>query len=254
MKYLALATLFFCALQLPGYGQLRNISPAPASAGLKAFFDQPTVVLPRLYRAAIAHSAEVSRLDATYEVAQADVKLTKKRILNVFGINSSYNYGTLPYFANADGSAPIYQINPFNLGARAQYSAGVNISAPIDVLASRKTSIRRQELIAEQVVAQRHAVEQQIQQLVIQQYEALSLARTMMLHNQEALQTANLSKQIADKRFQQGELQIDEQMTASEFQSKAVLAYEESRNRYQTAELLLENLIGASITSISLAP
>lgn len=254
MKQYALLFALLLSLCRPGYGQGSKGSALPPTAALRGFFDQPAVVLPRLYRAAIAHSGDINRYDAAYEVAQADVKLAKKRILNVFGLNSSYNYGTLPYFASAEGATPIYQINPFSLGARAQYSVGVGIVAPLDVLASRKTTIHRQELVAEQVVGQRHALEQQLQQYVIEQYQAMSLARTMMLHYQEALQTAGISRQITDKRFQQGELQLDEQLAATEAQGKVLLAYEETRARYLTAELLLENLIGAPITTISLAP
>lgn len=254
MKRCTLLFSLLLLVGLPGYGQARKGSALPPSAALKGFFDQPAVVLPRLYRAAIAHSGDISRYDAAYEVAQADVKLAKKRILNLIGVNSSYNYGTLPYFASAEGSTPIYQVNPFTLGARAQYSVGVGVVAPLDVLASRKITIHRQELVAEQVVGQRHALEQQLQQAVIQQYEAMSLARTMMLYYQEALQTANISRQITDKRFQQGELQIDEQLAATEAQGKVLLAYEEVRSRYLTAELLLESLIGASVTTIPLTP
>ncbi|RZK27331.1 MAG: hypothetical protein EOO63_13700 [Hymenobacter sp.] len=258
MKIVGLFGLLLIGTTTPGWSQSRAQvgTEAPNTAGLQVFFSAPSIILPRLYAAAIAHSSEIKRLDVGYDIAQTDVKLARKRVLNSFGFNSSYNYGTLPYFANSDPNnpvTPIYQINPFSLGARAQYSAGVNMAIPIDVLASRRTAIHRQELLVDQTVAQRHTFEDALRQQVITQYQALALARTLMMHYQEALQSASISRQIADKRFQQGELQIDEQMMASDFYGKALLAYEEARNRYQTAELLLENLIGVPITSISLA-
>ena len=91
----------------------------PADNLLQTFFGAPEVVLPKLYEAAIAHSGEIARVDASRNVAEADVKLARKRLLNMLAISGSYNYGTLPYFATAETTTPIYQVNPFNIGARA---------------------------------------------------------------------------------------------------------------------------------------
>ena len=67
------------------------------------------------------------------------------------------------------------------------------------------------------------------------------------------MQSASVNKQIADRRFKQGEIQVDDQMAAMDFYGKAQLAYEEARNHYQTAQLLLEDIIGIPITSLTLA-
>lgn len=247
---------------LPGRAQVTEGAPtsAPAvsrpsspSQNLHTFFSSPELVLPKLYEAAIAHSGDIARLDATRGVAEADVKLAKKRLLNMLAVTGSYTYGTLPYFATAETSAsPVYQANPFNLGARAQFSTGVGLALPLDLLASRRTTIARQEYVVDQVLAQRSSQEAAIRQVVITQYQALALARATQQNAQDALQSANVSKQIADRRFKQGEIQVDDQMAAMAFYSKAQLAYEEARNRYQTAQLLLEDLIGMPITSNSL--
>ena len=225
---------------------------APTGEGaLQAFFSSPETVLPKLYAAAIAHSGEIERIDATKDIAAQDVKLAKKRLLSVLSFGSSYNYGTLPYFASADAT-PVYQFNPFSFGARAQYSAGLNASVPLELVLTRNITIRRQELVMSQAVAQRKTQEMTIHQLVIQQYQALRLARTMLLNYQDALQSANINKKIADKRFKEGEIQVDEQMAALDLYSRALLAQEDARNRYQTAQLLLEDLLGTTINNIML--
>jgi len=236
-------------------------TPVAAGGLLQNFFGAPEVVLPKLYEAAIAHSGEIARLDATRGVAEADVKLAKKRLLNMLALTGGYSYGTLPYFAtaqtttgpNAEPVAPVYQPNPFNLGARAQFSVGAGFVVPIDLLASRHTTIDRQQYVVSQATAQRQTQEAAIRQVVIVQYQALALARATQQNAQEALQSANVNKQIADRRFKQAEIQVDEQMAAQDFYGKAQLAHEEARNRYQTAQLLLEDLIGMPISSISLA-
>jgi outer membrane protein TolC len=226
----------------------------PTDNRLQTFFGAPEVVLPKLYEAAIAHSGEIARVDASRNVAEADVKLARKRLLNMLALTGSYTYGTLPYFATAETSAaPVYQVNPFNLGARAQFSTGVNLVLPLDLLATRRTTVARQQYIVDQAVAQRQTQEAAIRQMVIVQYQTLALARATQQNAQEALQSANVNKQIADRRFKQGEIQVDDQMTALDFYGKAQLAYAEARNRYQTAQLLLEDIIGMPITSISIA-
>ncbi|MGI4873810.1 MAG: TolC family protein [Janthinobacterium lividum] len=263
-KYLTpLATaLLVAGATLPGWGQ-----DAPASAAasalaataknnLQVFFSSPEIVLPNLYTAAIAHSADITRLEAATGVAEADVKLASKRILNALALTGSYNYGTLPYFATAESAtgatSPIYQVNPFNLGARAQFSTGINLVLPLDALVSRRTTLDRQQLVVDQTVAQRRSQEVTIRQQVITQYQTLNLTRITQQNAWDMLQSAGINRQIADRRFKQGEIQVDEQMMSMDFYGRAQLTYEEAHNRYQTAQLLLEEMIGLPITANAL--
>ncbi len=264
MKAILFALLPLGAV-LPGRAQVAyteaqampTAQATPPDNNLRLFFSAPELVLPKLYEAAIVHSGEISRLDASRSVAESDVKLARKRLLNMLALTGSYSYGTLPYFATAETTAgpvsPVYQANPFNLGARAQFSVGAGLVLPIDLLATRRTTIDRQNAVVDQAVAQRRTQEAAIRQMVIVQYQALALARATQQNAQDALQSANVSKQIADRRFKQGEIQVDDQMAAMDYYSKAQLGYEEARNKYQTAQLLLEDIIGMPITSISIA-
>lgn len=250
MKKLLLLALLLSACS--AWGQATGTN-AHNEATLQAFFTSPETVLPRLYEAAIAHSGDIERLEATREMAGVDVKLAKKRTLNMLALTTSYTYGTLPYFATAESSNnPVWQPNPFVLGARAQYSAGLNVVAPFDLLFGRRAAIQRQELVVNQVVGQRKAKESEIRQLVILQYQQLVLAKAMLQHYQDALQSAGVSKKIADKRFKEGEIQVDDQMTAMDLYNKAVMAQEEAQNKYQTSQLLLEDMIGMPISNLML--
>ena len=248
MKQLAFLLLLCPAC--PSSGQ-NILAPTGAGAGAAAFFTAPEVVLPRLYEAAIKHSAEIERLEAGKQLANEDVKLARKKMLNMFSVASSYNYGTLPYFATADASTrPAYVVNPFSQGARAVYSAGVNVVAPLDVLFGRRSTVHRQELILNQAEAERKNAENKIREVVITQYQTLMLARTVMQHYQDALQSAGLNKKIADKKFKEGEIKVDEQIMAIDYYNKAVLAEAEAKSKYQTAVLLMENLIGMPINTL----
>ena len=244
--------LFLGLLGSPAWAQT---APAKSGSDAATFFTAPDKVLPRLFEAAIQHSAEVARLEAGKGVANEDLKLSRKRLWNMVALTSSYNYGSLPYFATADASGtyqPAFVVNPFSQGARAVYSAGVNVAVPLDVLAGRRSTVHRQELIVTQAEAERNAAEMKIRADVIAQYQALTLARTTVQHYTDALQSASINKKIADKKFKEGEIQVDEQITAIDFYNRAVLAEAEARSKYQTAVLLMENLIGMPIKTLTL--
>lgn len=244
---------FFLGLaSVPGWGQA---VPARKPADAATFFSAPEQVLPRLFDAALQHSADIARLEAGKGVANEDLTLSRKRLLNMVSLTSSYNYGSLPYFATADINGtvqPAFVTNPFSQGARAVYSAGVNLAVPLDVLAGRRSTVHRQELIVTQAEAERDAAAMKVRAEVIAQYQALTLARTVMQHYQDALQSAAINKKIADKKFKEGEIQVDEQIVAIDFYNKAVLAEAEAKSKYQTAVLLLENLIGTPINTLML--
>ena len=242
--------LFVVLLLAVGPGLARaqeGNAPAQNESRVALFFSAPEVVLPRLYEAAIQHSAEIARLEAGKGMASEDIRLARKHTLSMFSLTSSYVYGTLPYFATADSSTPVYQLNPFNQGARAQYSLGVNVAMPLDVLLGRRNSVHRQELALDQATAARNTAESAIREIVIKQYQALTLARVAMQSYQDALQSAGIIKKLADKKFKEGEIPVDEQIAAIDFYNKAVLAEAEARNKYQTALYLMENLLGMSI-------
>jgi len=236
----------------PGWGQT---TPAKAGAEAPTFFSAPDKVLPRLFEAALQHSADVARLEAGKGIANEDLKLSRKRLLNMVALTSSYNYGSLPYFATADINGtvqPAFVTNPFSQGARAVYSAGVSLAVPLDVLAGRRSTVHRQELVVTQAEAERDAATLKVRADVIAHYQALTLARTVMQHYQDALQSAGINKKIADKKFKEGEIQVDEQIVAIDFYNKAVLAEAEAKSKYQTAVLLMENLIGMPINTLML--
>lgn len=243
----ALILLTLAAGVRPGAAQ---IGPAPGVPVPAEFFSAPDAVLPRLCDAAIGHSAEVEQSANERQIAQEDLRLTRRKPWNMLAVTSTYNYGTLPYFASPDASTQVYQFNPFNQGARAQYSAGVSLVAPLDVLVSRRSTVRRQELVVSRAAAGQRQQEAEVRQLVIVRYQELVLARKALQHYDDALQSASVSRKIADRRFKDGDIQVDEQMAAMDFYNKAALAQTEAQSKYQTARLLLEELIGMPITMI----
>ncbi|OON67592.1 TolC family protein [Hymenobacter sp. CRA2] len=243
--------LLALAAARPAAAQLAApLGPKPGTVVPAEFFSSPDLVLPRLFEAAIGHSAEVEQLEASRQMAGEDLRLVRKKPLNMLAFAASYNYGTVPFFASPEGGQQRYQFNAFNQGARAQYSTGLNLVAPLDVLLSRRNTVHRQELAVSRATAEQKHKESEVRQLVIVRYQELVLARAAVQHYQDALQSATVSRKIAERRFKDGDIQVDEQMAASEYYGKALLALQEAQNKYVTAQLLLEEIIGQPITSI----
>jgi outer membrane protein TolC len=169
-------------------------------------------------------------------------------------VGASYNYGTLPFFTTTGSGGSIdpvkSQLNAFTLPARAQYNTGVNLLVPLEALSSRRNLVHKQELILQQAAAERKMGESEIRREVIVLYQSLTLAKANLQHYQDAVQSASISKKLADTKFRGGEIQIDEQMAAMDLYSKAVLAQEEAKNKYQTALLLLEDLVGKPLNQL----
>lgn len=238
-----------------GQAQAPVLAPTVARVAWQdRLFKSPETVLPLLYEAAISHSAVIERLDAAKQVADEDIKLARKKILNSFSVGASYNYGTLPYFTTTGSGGNIdpvkSQLNAFTLPARAQYNTGVNMIVPLEALSSRRNLVHKQELLVQQAAAERKVGESEIRREVIILYQDLTLAKANLQHYQDAVQSASISKKLADTKFRGGEIQVDEQMAAMDLYSKAILAQEEAKNKYQTSLLLLEDLVGTPLNQL----
>ncbi|GGG50856.1 TolC family protein [Hymenobacter glacieicola] len=219
----------------------------PTDTWEERFFKAPEAVLPILHQAAISHSAGIEKLELAKQVANEDIRLARKKILNTLALTSSYSYGTLPYFATNGSTERIQQLNAFSLSARAQYTVGLNMAVPFELLANRRATVHKQELLLQQAVAERAVGETEIRRQVILLYQELALAHANLQHHQNAVQSASISKKLADSKFRSGEIQVDEQMAATELHGKALLAQAEARNKYQTAMLLLEDFLGTPL-------
>lgn len=238
-------TLVLTLRVLLGWSQTAT---STAQSWQEKFFKAPKVALPLLIQAAIAHSGEIEKSETGRLMATEDVKLKKKEILNGLALVSGYSYGTLPYFGTS--LREINSINAFALDARAQYSVGLGLNLPVDVLLGRRGAVYKQELALKVANAERKIAEKSVREVVINLYQNLVLAKTELALYQDALQSAEVNKKIFDKRFREGQIQVDEQIAAIEFYNKALLAQEQAKNKYETGLLLLEDLVGKSIQNV----
>ncbi|PSR56665.1 hypothetical protein AHMF7605_25800 [Adhaeribacter arboris] len=244
MKKFLLSILLSCSILL-AFGQSNSKLTADWQ---ERFFKAPEVTLPLLIDAAVKYSAQVEKLDAAKQIAYDNIRLSRKQVLNGLAVGTGYSYGSMLNTVNGDQQ--VSQINAFNMPARAQYNVGVNLSLSLGQLLSRRYELHRQELVLKQAESDRKTQEREIRQLIINTYQELTLAKVTWEQTVDALQSANVNKKIADKKFKLGQIQLDELMTVNDLYTKAALVQEQFKNKYETTFLLLEELIGMNLNDL----
>ncbi|MCJ8163616.1 TolC family protein [Pontibacter sp. E15-1] len=251
MKHTLKHILLYCLICLNAPFASAQNKATEADDNWQAKFFTPALALPILMEAAVSHSAAVAETATEKLIAEEEVKLTKLNVLNSVSLVSGYNYGTLPFFGT--NQAELNKVNAFALDARAQYTVGVNMNLPLDVLLGRRSaggSVHKQQLVMQQANAAQKVEEEKIRQEVITLYQELLLAKTVLKHFQDALQSADITKNMTDKRFKDGNTKFEDQLTAIRFYNEAALDHEKAKNSYQTKLLLLEEMIGMTVSDL----
>jgi outer membrane protein TolC len=238
-------TLFLSLQVLLVLGQNEPTQPEDP---MERFFSSSDYALAMLYDAATKYAAEIERADASKIIAAEEIKTSKTQILSGISLGTNYSYGTWMRFNNIE--QPVDPWNAFSMPARSNYSIGLNMSFPLLNFVNRRSEITKREMGLKQAEADRKQVERQIRQEVIMLYQQLVLAREVLQNYQDAYQSANINKELAEKRFREGSIQVDEQIAALDYHSKASLALQEAKNTYTTNLLLLEERIGTTINTL----
>ena len=216
---------------------------------MEKFFASSDYALPLLYDAAIQYSAEIENAEATKQIAQEELKIGKRQILSGIALGSGYSYGTWMRFGgNQDEVANPW--NAFNQPIRSNWNVGLNMSFSLLNILNRGNEVNKRQMGVKRAEADRKQVEREIRKEIINLYQQLVLSKEVLQNYQDAYQSAVINKEISDKRFREGELQVAEQIQAMEYYNASSLALEEAKNTYITNLLLLEERIGMTINTL----
>lgn len=246
-----MARITLCLLLiLQTLGAYAQSKPKLLESWQQKFFNSSDVVLPILIAAAVKYSAQLENLDAAKEIALDNQKIERRRILNGVVAGSSYSYGSVYNFADATGTRPIGSVNPFNLPTQSFYNVGAQAGISLATLLNRRVEFHRHQMLIKQAEANRKLGEREIRRAVISLYQEVVLSKAEQDISQEAYQAANLRFKLAEKQFANHEIQVGEMATVQEIHVRARIAQETSRVKYETAFLLLEELIGMSVIDL----
>lgn len=253
MRYKLLIGLLLTLGALPGLAQApvgsppaAPDSPAPDPDWLTVFFDSPATALPLLTAAAIRHSAQVRTLELEKSINEQDIKIGKNSLLSTLALSSSYSYGNLSSIVLVDPNNP----NQFSTYSSSRYSTGINFALPLDRVMSRGALLKKDELAYQRTESMRQERLSIVRQQVIQLYQGVALARQLLTLRQEAFVNVQTGYQLAEKEFRLGQLSLPALALVTSQLSEGALAQAAARNQYDTAFMLLEELVGARISSL----
>ena len=238
------------ALALHSTLALSQALPVSADAWQSVFFNSPATALPLLTAAAIKHSAELQALELDKSLGQQDLLLARKAILNHVALGAGYTYGNQASIALVNPQNP----DQFRTYSSGRYSVGINFSLPVGLVVSRGHLIRKEELSLQRSEAMRQERENLLRQQLIPLYENVLLARKVLTLQQEAYVNAHTGHQLAEKQFRQGQLSLQEFSGASSQLTAVAVAQETARSQYDTAFRLLEEVVGAKISTLMTSP
>lgn len=224
-------------------GQTR---PAPADAWQGVFFNSPATALPLLTAAAVRHSADLQALEIDKSLSEQNLLLARKAILNSVGVGAGYTYGNQTSIGVSNPQDP----NQFGTFSSGRYSIGVNFSLPVGHVVSRGHLIKREELSIRRSEAVRRERENLLRQQLIPLYQNVLLARKVLTLQQEAYVNTLTGHQLAEKQFRRGQLSLQEFSAASSQLTSVAVAQETARTQYDTTFMLLEEVVGAKISTL----
>jgi outer membrane protein TolC len=242
---LMVAALLLECLSGPAWAQ--TAPPAPAAAGWETtFFETPGVALPLLQAAAATHSPGLGVFETEKKIGQQDVDIARKQVLSAVSLVGNYNYGNLTGGIVTDPS----NASVFGGSSTIRHSVGVNVTLPLDRLASRRNQIQKETLRIEQAEQQRLDRAQLLQQEVIRRYQDVLLAKKLLGLQQQSYLAAQTEHDLGERQFREGQASLGELSQVNARFAQAAVAQASAANQYETSFLLLESLVGERIADV----
>ncbi|MDN3642964.1 TolC family protein [Lutimonas halocynthiae] len=239
-KYLLLIILYGCFCS-DAWGQTDSIT--------KTTDYRNGIKIPSLYvliDSAINHNAMVRYRKQTIGVKEADLKSEKLDWTRNFGIQADGRYGN---FNN--NSISVDEGNSSLLASSTtqfNYGVGLYLKFPVFDGINRRNQVKKGKIEMEQAKSLAEAQKDEVRQLVIKQYQELTLKQKLLIINSQNLGNAKVNMEMVEKEFRSGVISIYEYVRLSDMTSRIESDYENAKSDFLLAKKLMENLVGFSIT------
>lgn len=188
-----------------------------------------------LIDSAIAYSPDITMAEASLERSEYQVQIGSKDWTEIVGFSGRYTYGQ---FVANDGVG----IGFSQPAGGFQVFAGFNV--PLSYFANRH---ERQGILLAEMEMEKQMIrrtEMEIRDLVIKTYNELVLLQRLINITAEARESAILQYQMAETRFREGELTLDELGSATDMRANFASEYEKLRAEFSQVYSDLERLVG----------
>lgn len=182
---------------------------------------------------AVANSPEVKYWHAQVKLREYEVSIVRKDWARDIFVTGQYQGGTLGAAINAEGA-------PILVG----YLVGAGLRIPLSTVVGRKDRIGAAEAWLESTIAKRDEAIRNIRELIFNEYQKLLMIQRKIAILAETNESTSLIMEMAEERFRQGELTLDQLGTNTELKTKYNLIYEELRTDFFNTYSQLERLVG----------
>ena len=199
--------------------------------------------LPIIIDSALANSPEVGYFESLLESSEYDVSLEKKSWSNDIRFQAGYTwtYGNQVVIQGVSTGG-----NDINEG----YNYGVAVSIPLSSWYSRSDRINRAEALRGSQQAKINEAAVKVREQVIETYNELLLMQRLLKISAEAKESSRLILQMAEERFKDGESSLEELASATDYNARYAMEYEQTRTAFSNAYARLERLAGVSFSKM----
>lgn len=192
--------------------------------------------LQMLIDSAIANSPEISIAKASITQSEHDVRIGYKDWTELIGVTGRYTYGQ---FVASDLDGAIGLSEP-----RGGYQVFAGVTIPLGYFATRNDRIASLKADLDMDKQGKRRVEMDIRDQVIVTYNRLLLLQRLINISAEARESAILQYQMAENRFRNGEINLEELGRATDLRANFMSEYEKLRAEFTNVYTELERIVG----------
>lgn len=199
--------------------------------------------LDQIIEIAIKNSPYINYDLALIERQKNSLTVTKREWHRVLSAQAFYSWGNqaLNYGSENGG----YSYNILN-----GYRYGFNLNIPLSEFTTRKARVNMDKAELDAAKYKREQTEMMLSRQVIQEYNQLIAAQKILKIRTEGNESARITFQMAEKRFREGSIQLDDMARANDALVSAQTAQVEAVTEYKILLLSFEELIGVKLDTI----
>ncbi len=176
------------------------------------------------------------------------LKREKHAWASFFTFGTGYHYGNVGMYSSySDVSTPL--ISQYTGTTQSSWQIGININVSLETLLDLKPRIKRQKIAIEMANMEREQALDELRSSVVDMYTKAELQISLLRLQAQAVVYANAMFKMVEQDFLNGQKDQADLSNAKSDQSKALVAYEESKSNLIGALLKLEIYTRTSIVN-----
>jgi len=203
-----------------------------------------------LIDSAIIHSPDVALADAEIYLRKYGIKTARRDVLQNFYLDAGLGLDYLNGYTNSQANVGT-PTEVLTWQDNSAYALAVSVRMPLDDLADRRNRIKYATKYMEQAYSEREIQIKIIRRQIIEQYNRLIINQKILKGANDNQITMGLQMALAEKEFLNGQMSLYEMARLGEMNRKAVTDFEQARNEFYNAYMILQEIVGIKFNVIN---